>query len=266
MTSVDSGALSRLLWMSDSLLTRWEQRRHGGHDERDGRRGDMHLLDALPWARWMEATQPAPMVRPKHRFMSAVRLEQLSSFDLTDIEMEQWEKCNICCEPFTEADRTCYALDCYHVFHTRCAEAWWRRDASCPLCRSRVIKTTRQGLQLREQKIKQWTNEKDQRRRAHRRRMRTLTRSAASAHEPPCEAAAAPARPPPAPTTVGKVPKSVKGGGKPARGVRLRSHTASTESTAGSGSTEDAGAAGKRRRVAAGRSLKRPRVSRREAS
>ncbi|KAM0900395.1 hypothetical protein ACQ4PT_020655 [Festuca glaucescens] len=46
--------------------------------------------------------------------------------------------CRVCLVRF-EADAVVHRLPCGHVFHGACLETWIDYDATCPLCRSRLL-------------------------------------------------------------------------------------------------------------------------------
>ena len=47
--------------------------------------------------------------------------------------------CPICLEVILECDA--HALPCSHLFHRSCAEEWFQRKSTCPVCRSRTDST-----------------------------------------------------------------------------------------------------------------------------
>jgi len=49
---------------------------------------------------------------------------------------ESTRECIICLDEFEDNDRLGTLSLCSHTFHPDCIEAWLRRNAKCPLCRS----------------------------------------------------------------------------------------------------------------------------------
>lgn len=55
---------------------------------------------------------------------------KLSDFSIiTDIE------CSICLEPF-ELGEVVKNLKCSHIYHVNCVEKWFKKNETCPLCRT----------------------------------------------------------------------------------------------------------------------------------
>ncbi|KAL5221520.1 hypothetical protein ABZP36_026233 [Zizania latifolia] len=49
--------------------------------------------------------------------------------------------CSICLSEYTDGEMLRVMPDCRHRFHVMCLDAWLRRSASCPVCRSSPIPT-----------------------------------------------------------------------------------------------------------------------------
>ncbi|KAF0927280.1 hypothetical protein E2562_031485 [Oryza meyeriana var. granulata] len=49
--------------------------------------------------------------------------------------------CSICLSEYTDGEMLRVMPDCRHRFHLMCLDAWLRRSASCPVCRSSPIPT-----------------------------------------------------------------------------------------------------------------------------
>lgn len=56
-----------------------------------------------------------------------------------DVEMAQHsnEQCAICLHALRRKHRVFRLSECHHGFHNKCISAWFERDISCPVCRSR---------------------------------------------------------------------------------------------------------------------------------
>jgi ribosomal protein L40E len=58
-------------------------------------------------------------------------------FDHRKVESADVQKetmCSICLEQFGQEEKVC-ELPCKHIFHDECVRGWFRRHATCPVCR-----------------------------------------------------------------------------------------------------------------------------------
>jgi len=59
----------------------------------------------------------------------------LTKQNLLHLKSKGHEECSICTENF-KLDEKCFDLECKHYFHDKCLINWWKKSATCPLCRS----------------------------------------------------------------------------------------------------------------------------------
>ncbi|KAG8055515.1 hypothetical protein GUJ93_ZPchr0001g31097 [Zizania palustris] len=58
-----------------------------------------------------------------------------------DADADADAMCSICLSEYTDGEMLRVMPDCRHRFHVMCLDAWLRRNASCPVCRSSPIPT-----------------------------------------------------------------------------------------------------------------------------
>ena len=66
-------------------------------------------------------------------------LKLLPKNKVNDINKLDEKKCEICLEYFVNGD-VLTTIPCFHVFHPKCINEWFKNKNTCPICKTKISK------------------------------------------------------------------------------------------------------------------------------